>query len=68
MSCKSDFFRINERYWSYVMVSFIDYGFVARCVRVEVGNAEPTVRALDRARITQRGIEFLTGNSPHVEG
>lgn len=63
ISCRSDFFRINERYWSYVMVSLLDYGFVDGCARVEVDNAEPTVGALDRARITPRGIEFLTDNS-----
>ena len=47
------------------MVSLLDYGFIEGCTKVEVDNAEPTVRALDRARITPRGIE---GSSPRVRG
>lgn len=54
---------INRRYWSYVMVSLMDYGFIEGCVRVEVDNAEPTVAALSQCRITPRGIEYLTENS-----
>lgn len=33
ISCRSEFFSINERYWSYIMVSLLDYGFIEGCTK-----------------------------------
>lgn len=63
ISCQSDFFRINRRYWNYIMVNLQRQGFVTGLILVDADNAEPQAVRLDGAQITPLGIEYLTENS-----
>lgn len=63
ISVKSDFFSINKRYWSYIMVNLYKEGYIDGVILVEIDNADPTVMGLERCQITPAGIAFLTENS-----
>ncbi len=63
ISCKSDFFHINKRYWNYIMVNMVKQGFITGIIVIDADNAESQAVSLDGAQITPLGIEYLTENS-----
>ena len=63
ISVESDFFHINKRYWSYIMVNLLKMGLIGGIIPLNIDNAEPTVTGIDRCYITPAGIEYLTENS-----
>lgn len=64
ISVKSDFFRINKRYWSYIMVNMYRQGLIdGLVIHDDIDNVGPIITALERCTITPAGIAFLTENS-----
>lgn len=63
ISSRSDFFRINEKYWNYIIINMARSGFISGVILLDENNADIRVTGLDRAQITPLGIEYLTENS-----
>ena len=63
ISAESDFYKINRRYWSFIMVNLLNDEYISGVVLVDLDGIEPTVSGLERCMITPKGIEYLTENS-----
>ena len=55
-------FKINERYWLYIMKYLINDGYIDGCQVVKAWGQETTVSGLSDATITPKGIDYLCDN------
>lgn len=57
------YFKINERYWAYVMETLVNKEFIDGVTITKPWGEDAIVSDLGDARITPEGIEFLCDNS-----
>lgn len=55
-------FRINERYWFYIMENMIEQGYIKGPVITKAWGREKAITGLEDAEITPAGIEYLCDN------
>lgn len=59
----SDYLKINEKYWIYIIVNMINQGLITGPVISRTWGSEIMISALERTQITPAGIEYLCDNS-----
>lgn len=60
----SPLFRINKRYWAYVMIHMVEQGLIEGISFVPIdGEDTPYIKGLESCRITPDGIAYLCDNS-----
>ncbi|MDO4615696.1 MAG: YjcQ family protein [Lachnospiraceae bacterium] len=57
------FCKINERYWTYIMIHMLRGGYIEGISTTRTFGAECIVNNLDCIQITPRGIDYLCNNS-----
>lgn len=61
---QGELFTINTRYWSFIISNLVNDGYIERVVLTDVwGEDYPQISNIENARITPKGIEYLTNNS-----
>lgn len=59
----SNFLSINKKYWTYVMISLLEEGYIKGIVVEETLDSVIEIYNLEECQITPKGIEYLTDNS-----
>ena len=57
-----ELFQINEIYWAYIIENLIKEGYVEGIVLSKPWQEGMVIKNLDHARITPKGIEYVTDN------
>ena len=60
---ESQYLNINERYWTFIMENLLEDGLIDGITTTKVWGGQILIQNLGEARITPRGIEYLTDNS-----
>ena len=55
-------FKINERYWLYIMKNLINDGYIDGCQVVIAWKKGITISGIEDVMITPKGIDYLCGN------
>jgi hypothetical protein len=63
ISADSKYFRINERYWEYIIKALVNQGFISGVTISKTWGNDVIINGLDYAQITPAGIEYLCDNS-----
>lgn len=59
----SQYLKINERYWHYVMENLLKSGYITGITITKAWGNEKLICNLEDCQITPEGIEFLCDNS-----
>lgn len=60
---ESNYIKINERYWLYIMENLYRYGFITGITITKPFGGERIINNLENCEITPAGIEYLCDNS-----